>query len=270
MFYRRFADAAAYGRKVRPLLDCLVAARDPLPKQLLPAASGLKESLAEAALGLLRQFLRVDETGLRVFHRSVVDWLTGETAGKYQAYPRQGHQRLAEACWQEYSDPGEEMSAYARAHLAVHLCRAQRWPELILAYVSPRLELLDRWLERGELEQGVECLSALVDQAGLPPARGAGLATQLARLHDRRGDYDQAEKRLEQAVADTDPRTERRTRAAEPRRRSPLPCPGIPRKARSPRPRGGAPRWSPAAMRSLTALYPRLLTPFSVCPRRGG
>ncbi|MBN2448782.1 MAG: toll/interleukin-1 receptor domain-containing protein [Lentisphaeria bacterium] len=228
---------AQYQTQVRPLLDCLVAARAPLPTALLIAASGLDEDAARRGLCLLSQFLsgsvprpadspagqavpgiegKAHGPGLRLFHASAIDWLAGEDAhagNVFAASARKGHQRLADACWSEFRRGIEGMSPYAREHLPTHLANAERWSELTEAVADPDLGLLGRWVERGEGDQGVFCLKGLLDSRSLDPVSAAAVATQLARIHSLRGQYSEARPWLDRALEWTSVSQGRRIRA---------------------------------------------------------
>lgn len=204
-----------YRSRVRPLLDCLVVARAPVPADLLIAASGLDVETAREGLRLLSQFLSEEQGGLRVFHQSVVEWLTldqGRGPGIYAAVRQEGQQRLAEACWHQFEEGIEGMSGYARDHLAVHLAESGRWSQLASAIVSD-LGLLQRWIERGEGDQGIFCLTRLLGSGFLDGVSAAALASQLARIYGLRGEYDQGEQWLQYALARTTAREGRRVRA---------------------------------------------------------
>jgi len=131
MFRKRFRDADAYDREILPLLDCLISARGPLPKDLLSAASGLDARAFQRGLRALSQFLGSSASGYRVFHQSLADWLYDETAsGEFAASLPEGRKNLTAACWATYQqDPGR-MPAYALLHSAIHLAESGRWDDL--------------------------------------------------------------------------------------------------------------------------------------------
>lgn len=142
MFRKRFPDRGRYEREVLPLLDCLVAARGPIPKPLLLAAGGLGADTADRGLLALSQFLNRTEKGVTLFHRSAADWLTDvQASGHFVARRPLGQERLANACLLEFNANPHRVSPYTTSHLAWHLAEAGRMEEL-------RRLLLDfRWLE---------------------------------------------------------------------------------------------------------------------------
>jgi HEAT repeat protein len=143
MFRRRFTNAERYEAQVLPLLDCLVAARSPLPEGTLTSASGLDRRAAQQALRQLSQFLSAGAEGLRLFHQSVANWLTDDRASaEFAALPASGHERLAEAGWREFRAGVAGMSSYMTLHLPQHLAQAGRAEDLATLLSTPD------WLKR--------------------------------------------------------------------------------------------------------------------------
>ena len=147
LFRRRFGDVdsdreakARYKEEVRPVLDCLVAARAPVPGSLLAAAvGGEDEEVADEGLRVLSQFLVHENGEYRLFHESVREWLTDNRVGNsFAAYPTKGHRSLADACWREVFDQGETPSDYTLRWLPEHLVRARRVEELARLMAEPR------------------------------------------------------------------------------------------------------------------------------------
>lgn len=122
MFRKRFRDVTAYRREILPLLEVLVAARGPLPKELLQEVSGLTQRDFQPGLSQISQFLNGGASGYRLFHQSLADWLAdGGKAGHFCVSVVCGHRALADFGWREFSDSSVKMSAYSARHLARHL-----------------------------------------------------------------------------------------------------------------------------------------------------
>ena len=217
MFDKRFADPGTYEKGVLPLLNCLIAARGPVPEQLLLKGAGTDEHGARKGLRELSQFLTRGGAGVQVFHQSLADWLNDAgLSARFAASAADGHRRLAEAGWQEYQAGVDRMSSYSLVHLPTHLAEADRWDKLLELVSRPQLDLIARWVERGEGNQGLACLPGLIrylEEHNGQPETSAGFATQLARIYSIRGKYDEAEKWLEQALPRTSWRRGRRVRA---------------------------------------------------------
>lgn len=136
-FKRYFPDAASFELS-RRLLQVVVAAREPLTESQLAAAAGLDErSELASALRRLRVYLPPHEdqrsdTTYTLYHKSLGDWLTDDEQRGDVHYcdPIAGHERLAEACWNEYLRAPASLSQYAILHLPTHLIATKRWDQL--------------------------------------------------------------------------------------------------------------------------------------------
>ena len=164
-FGRRFGTEAAW-QAVQPLLAVLAAAQAPLAMAELSAATGLAVgavlSQRLAALGAyVRQFAGLapqvaphmplhapphppsqpsaqpapqpaphQATRYALFHRSLLDWVTGadEQGGRFAIDIADGHRRLADGLHAAYQADRFQCSGYALAHLATHQAAACAQP----------------------------------------------------------------------------------------------------------------------------------------------
>jgi hypothetical protein len=120
-FERLFPDAERYAAP-RRVLECLIAAREPLAEPSIAAMSGLSAGEVRAARGALGSFLADADGRLAPYHRSLAEWLTEPKAGsrRFAADPAAGRARILRhaARWRETGD------AYALAHYPSHLAEA--------------------------------------------------------------------------------------------------------------------------------------------------
>lgn len=82
--------------------------------------------------------------------------------------------------------------------------------------MSPDSNLLSRWVDRGDTADGLVCLTGLADYLQTRPGQSvsaAAVATQIARIHSRQGNYEEARSCLERASAHTSFLRGRRIRA---------------------------------------------------------
>jgi WD40 repeat protein len=136
-FARQFPDAQRFAT-ARQVLDVVVAAREPLTRGQIAAATGLdEEEELPAVLKRLSAYVPAraahgDERRYAAYHKSLVDWLADPERRDetHSASPRRGHQKLAAMGWAEYQRGVEKMSPYAVAHLPAHLIAARRWDDL--------------------------------------------------------------------------------------------------------------------------------------------
>jgi tetratricopeptide (TPR) repeat protein len=225
-FARQFPDREAYAQRVRPLLELIVAARGPLPISLAKVALGWTiydckinedEEWGGEIIRALGSLILRDGLNLKLFHETAAEWLTNPSlAGIYYVDRAIGKARISDACLKEFHDTSAFPSEYTIANLASHLIDQQRWDDLLHVVTSNRIQLTARWIERGETEEGISCLTALMSQlehSSVHSEAASGLATQLARLHSLRAEYEKAEEWLMKAMDRTSWLRHRRIRA---------------------------------------------------------
>jgi hypothetical protein len=131
-FERQFPDRAGYERSVRPALDVVAAAREPVEVGLLASLFGWgdhEQTRFCRALGSL--FPAHDGGTIQACHRSVLDWLTDpRRAGPFFVSAKEGHQRLAAAGWELFRGEPARLPGYFLRHLLQHLLAARRWDEV--------------------------------------------------------------------------------------------------------------------------------------------
>jgi len=100
-FQRQFPDLERFRRDVRPTLRAIVAAREPLPLEILQRLFKWQdEEMRDFTRSLGSVFPVTTEAGTEVIkpcHRSILDWLTDEAkAGSYFVSAEEGHRMLAD------------------------------------------------------------------------------------------------------------------------------------------------------------------------------
>ncbi|MGA8659345.1 MAG: protein kinase [Chthoniobacterales bacterium] len=133
-FHRLFRDAGVDFGVSRQVLETVVAAREPLTREQIAAATGLDaEQELPPILARLASFVPASQGLYAIFHRSLSDWLTGwdiqqdqPFAGSYHVNLQKGWIRLANWCWSEYQRGSQNTSSYCLRHLASHLHQVGR------------------------------------------------------------------------------------------------------------------------------------------------
>jgi tetratricopeptide (TPR) repeat protein len=216
-FARTFPSSAKY-ESFRPILDVISAAREPLTGVQIGRCLICDSRKVELDLESVASFFPDQDGKYQAYHKSLTDWLCGAAgkSKKYRVNLDSGHRLIAEACWKEFQAGSEKMTEYCLANLSAHLMNLGRWDDLLEFVTSPQAQVITRWIEEGEGDEGLVCLSSLIDyldQNDREPVMSAGIATQAARIHSIRGEYDDAEKWLNHALARTSWRKGRRERA---------------------------------------------------------
>jgi WD40 repeat protein/tRNA A-37 threonylcarbamoyl transferase component Bud32 len=152
-FDRLFRDAGVDFGASRRVLETLVAAREPLTRQQIAAATDLDaEEELPVILSRLASFAPASDGRYALFHKSLFDWLTGwdigqdqPFAGPYHVILQKGWTRLADWCWAEYQDASKSISSYCLRHLLAHLHLVGR--DHILCTVLKDFSFLQRKLD---------------------------------------------------------------------------------------------------------------------------
>jgi len=203
-FKRQFPDLDGYVNKCRPLLEMIIAANGPLPLKLARDGFQRDDYSFQASVASLGSLFPLRGGNIQPFHQSVIDWLSDpERAGSYFISLSQGRKHLADVCWTDYRADAAAMSRYTMDHLPTHLVEQNRWEELLELVTNPQLGLIAKWLEEGGGNNSLSYLVGLIDYLHSTSNRSvmsAGLATQIARIHSVRGQYDDAQKWLRYAL----------------------------------------------------------------------
>jgi WD40 repeat protein len=197
-FERRFSDPDRYDEKVRPLLELMLAAREPLPVDMAAALLNWG-AYGARVLDTLGTLCVLEEGCLNFFHKSLRDWLADvEACGRvFFAETVEGHRRLADAmrqafvAWRATAMPaeatgawkalGEKGDGYAMRHMPAHLVAAGRLEERRAALTDFALAM--RRCEQGAVAQllGDYRLAASAPQ-GDPLAAWARCLNQASRF----------------------------------------------------------------------------------------
>jgi hypothetical protein len=136
-FERRFPDTDHYEKRVLPLIEIMLAAREPLPEKTAQAVLGWKRRDWDDAILSLGSLFPLREGRLQLFHKSLRDWLTDrERAGDYRAYAEDGNDTLSEALWQQYRQE-VMLDDYGLRHLPAHLRVADRMDKYETTLADP-------------------------------------------------------------------------------------------------------------------------------------
>jgi WD40 repeat protein/serine/threonine protein kinase/endogenous inhibitor of DNA gyrase (YacG/DUF329 family) len=130
IFFRRlFPKPAKDYLRARRVLETIVAAREPLTREQIAAATCLDpEDELLGILSRLAPFVPAFEGRYSLFHKSLLDWLTGwdrshdqPLAGAYHVNLQKGSAQLADWCWAEYQCESSQISTHCLRHLPAHL-----------------------------------------------------------------------------------------------------------------------------------------------------
>ena len=168
-FERRFVDLQAYQVQVRPLMELMLASREPLPLGLAAHVLDWDDYQQVGVLDQLGSLCVAGDGQLVFFHKSLRDWVgDAEAAGSsWFASERAGHVRLAESLLKSVA-PAQTLEAsispYGLRHLPEHLKRAGH--AAALAQTLTDFSFAMRRVDGGALEHALEDYRTLRSDAG--------------------------------------------------------------------------------------------------------
>jgi ATP/maltotriose-dependent transcriptional regulator MalT len=130
-FKRQFSDIGAYKKIIRPLLEALTVAQEPLATAFIASLFNWNDYESEELFSSLGSLFTLVDGTIKPFHRSLTDWVTNKNrAGPYYVSVREGHRRLAELGLQAYKKDAAGLSRYMLAYLPFHMIHLGLWDEL--------------------------------------------------------------------------------------------------------------------------------------------
>ena len=135
-FQRQFPDLEKFRKEIRPALRAILAAREPLPLEILQKLFNWQdEELNDFthSLGSLFPVTKTtDSETIKPYHKSLADWLGDEAkSGSYFVSEMEGHRMLAEFGCNQMDQSLEMLSTYFFIHLPAHLIFLKQWNELV-------------------------------------------------------------------------------------------------------------------------------------------
>lgn len=116
-FQRRFGQASGcYEDSVQPLLRLLVAAGDPLPESLIVEVLDWTKERLHKQRRALGSYLVESRSGLALFHKTLLDWLTDSRSNPFYVDAVDGRQSIADVLLAELIGKNAQ---YARWHTCV-------------------------------------------------------------------------------------------------------------------------------------------------------
>ncbi|RLD81546.1 MAG: hypothetical protein DRJ15_04120 [Bacteroidetes bacterium] len=134
-FDRQFPDLEYFRSKILPALRAILAAREPLPLDILQNIFNWQEEELYDFTRILGSLFPVIEEGerktIKPYHKSLIDWLTKQNASDhYYVNPKEGHRLLADFGWQQYKTGADKLDIYFIKWLPNHLQTLNSWDDL--------------------------------------------------------------------------------------------------------------------------------------------
>lgn len=165
---RQWPDSAAFKKDIGPVLDIVVAAREPLTLAFIGEVFGWSERQQIDFQDTLGSLFVWPAGRIVPFHKSLLDWLTDRSkAGRYFVSAADGNRRLTDYCVAQYEKNPLVLPDYVRSHLPAHLIADKRWDTLEAALTN--LAFLEAKTEAAGVFAVVTDFAGAL--AALPPGR---------------------------------------------------------------------------------------------------
>lgn len=150
-FQRQFADLDKFRKDVCPALRAILAAREPLPVEILQRLFKWRdEELRDFTRTLGSLFPVTKEANgevIKTYHKSLADWLGVDVkAGVHFVSASEGHRLISDYGYSEFQREPGQLSDYFVTNLPHHLLEVSRWSDgaLVLAEPTEIERLADR------------------------------------------------------------------------------------------------------------------------------
>ena len=190
-----------YKLTTQPLLRLVMAAPGPLPLELAAETLGWSLEVAHDVRGTIGSYLENDANGLRLFHKTLGEWLESESSGEFFTDPNSGRKLIGEFLWGCFENREEDENG---------ITKTLKWEQVVLGWL-PRLmpeisawkEALNIWIigsflrQRMQWENAVKMLkigvSKYESEFGQEHINTLDITNQLATLILELGKIDEAE-----------------------------------------------------------------------------
>ncbi|MFW9878994.1 MAG: leucine-rich repeat domain-containing protein, partial [Candidatus Thorarchaeota archaeon] len=121
-FERHFPFIEEYDEHQRKLLEVITSSKEPLELKLIRNIFGWNDYIEKYSLDPLQPFLEIVDGRIKLFHRSIIEWLTDkQTDIKYFISPLKGHEILSLCGWKLYNSDFDNLHSYFIDYLPIHL-----------------------------------------------------------------------------------------------------------------------------------------------------
>jgi len=141
-FQRQFPDLETFRKDVRPALRAVLAAREPLPLEILQRLFHWPDEELRDFTGALGSLFPATKEAngevIKPFHKSLADWLADDAkAGAYFVSANEGHRMLSDDGWRTHNDRVHAMHVYELKHTPCHLYEARQYLRLYTILHDP-------------------------------------------------------------------------------------------------------------------------------------
>jgi len=134
-FHRQFPDLEKFRKEIRPALRAILAAREPLPIEILLKLFNWQDEELRDFIHTLGSLFPVTKTTdsetIKPYHKSLADWMGDDTkVGSYFVSEMEGHRMLADLGWIEYEKG--KLYGYLLSNFVIHLHQIKQFNRVYL------------------------------------------------------------------------------------------------------------------------------------------
>jgi len=130
-FERQFPNPRDYESFQRPLLEIIAAAKEPFKIKQIREILGWDDYTQKHSIDPLISFLEIDDGKIKLFHKSILEWLTNpDTGSKFFISTLKGDEKLSNYGWDIYKSDLTKMPSYFLTYLPLHLLALDKQNEL--------------------------------------------------------------------------------------------------------------------------------------------
>ncbi len=134
-FQRQFPNEEQYQKTIEPMFSAILAAREPLPVEILQKMFNWRETELRKWLRELGSLFSVTGKGenkvIKPYHKSISDWLADKgRADVYFVSVMEGHRMLTDTFWKDYERHSSLLPEFFVKHLPIHLYQDQCYEKL--------------------------------------------------------------------------------------------------------------------------------------------
>jgi len=140
-FKRQFPDLKQFRKDVRPALRAILAAREPLPLEILQELFNWEDEELQDFIHILGSLFPVTKTTysetFKPYHKSLTDWMGDEgKAGVYFVSEMEGHRMLVDFGWSDFANNANNLHDFFLCHLAFSLIQISDVGRLLVLLAS--------------------------------------------------------------------------------------------------------------------------------------
>ncbi len=159
-FDRTFVDYDEYENQYYWPLALLCASEEAIPIELFQKSLQINHRQTQKYLKILSPYLSTNHMQLRLYHKSMRDWLLSDESDDYQIEMMDGIKMIKEGCYRSYKEDRNRMSDYEKQYLIPYLkqCNDPRIDELFndFAYAQLLMKQVDIEMQRYQYELALE------------------------------------------------------------------------------------------------------------------